>query len=131
MDILLDASAIIAVMTDEPEGEKVVEYTHDAVIISPSMMYCEIANALTRMMRRKIITSKKQMVEFMKNFKLIPIKTVEPNIDGALEIAWDYKIYAYDAFYLEIAKRLKLPLLTFDNNMRKIGSEIGITVLGE
>jgi predicted nucleic acid-binding protein len=47
-----------------------------------------------------------------------------------LEIAWDYKIYAYDACYLEAAKRLALPLLTFDGNMAKIGKEIGIAILG-
>jgi predicted nucleic acid-binding protein len=32
---------------------------------------------------------------------------------------WIDKIYAYDAFYLETAKRLDLPLLTFDSGMRK------------
>jgi len=31
---------------------------------------------------------------------------------------------------LETAKRLNLPLLTFDNGMRKIGKEIGVTILG-
>ena len=41
-----------------------------------------------------------------------------------------YKIYAYDAFYLETAKRLNLPLLTFDNGMKRIGIDMGITVLG-
>jgi predicted nucleic acid-binding protein len=47
-----------------------------------------------------------------------------------LEIAWDYKIYAYDACYLESAQRLDLPLLTFDCNMARIGKELGITILG-
>jgi len=47
-----------------------------------------------------------------------------------MEIAWNYKIYAYDALYLEAAQRLNLPLLSFDGGMRKIGNEIGLTVLG-
>jgi predicted nucleic acid-binding protein len=47
-----------------------------------------------------------------------------------LEIAWKYKIYAYDAFYFESSKRLNLPLLTFDGSIRRVGKEIGITVLG-
>jgi predicted nucleic acid-binding protein len=47
-----------------------------------------------------------------------------------LEIAWEYKIYAYDACYLESAKRLSLPLLTFDGQMHRIGKELGITILG-
>ncbi|GHU28649.1 hypothetical protein FACS1894164_21030 [Spirochaetia bacterium] len=47
-----------------------------------------------------------------------------------MEIAWDYKIHAYDACYLESAKRLGLPLLTFDSSMARIGKELGISILG-
>ena len=31
----------------------------------------------------------------------------------------------------KIAKRLHLPLLTFDGTMKRIGKELGITILGE
>jgi predicted nucleic acid-binding protein len=61
-------------------------------------------------------------------FKKIPVKTID--IEKALEIAWDLKIYAYDACYLEAAKSLNLPLLTFDGNMIKVGKELGLTILG-
>jgi predicted nucleic acid-binding protein len=32
---------------------------------------------------------------------------------------------------LESAKRLNLPLLTFDGNMIKVGKKLGINILGE
>jgi len=70
------------------------------------------------------------MINLVKNFKRIPIKMVNIDIEKALEIAWHYKIYAYDAFYLEAAKRLQLPIVTFDRGMKKIGKELGIDVLG-
>jgi predicted nucleic acid-binding protein len=47
-----------------------------------------------------------------------------------MKIAWKYKIYAYDAFYIEAAVRLNLPLLTFDSDMRRLGNEIGVSMLG-
>jgi predicted nucleic acid-binding protein len=47
-----------------------------------------------------------------------------------LKIAWHYKIYAYYAFYLEAAKRLQLPIVTFDGGMKKIGKELGLDILG-
>jgi hypothetical protein len=50
--------------------------------------------------------------------------------EKALEIVWDYKIYAYDACYFESAKRLNLPLLTFDGSMVRVGKELGINILG-
>ena len=50
--------------------------------------------------------------------------------EKALKIACKYKIYAYDAYYLEIAHRLKIPLVTFDSTMKKIGLDLKIQILG-
>jgi predicted nucleic acid-binding protein len=130
MEILLDASAIMAVIADEVESEIVIDCTKDAIIVSPNVLAFEIANGLTKMMKKKIINDKEKLINLIKNFKQIPIKLVEVNFERTLEIAWNYKIYAYDAYYLEVAKRLNLPLLTFDNKMKKVGKNIGIEILG-
>ena len=130
MEILLDASAIIAVIADEPEAQIVINCTQDATIVSPNILSCEIANALTRMMRKKVIISEVQMINLISNYKLIPIKLIDIDLEKALKIAWQYKIYAYDAFYLETAKRLQIPLLTFDDGMIRTGKELGINVIG-
>jgi predicted nucleic acid-binding protein len=126
---MLDASAIMAVIVKEPERELVIELTKDTEIVSPNMVSYEIANGLTKMVKKKII-EKERMINAFEYFERIPIKRIEINIKRALEIAWDYKIYAYDACYSESAKRLDLPLLTFDGNMARIGKELGINILG-
>jgi len=131
MEIVLDASAIIAVIADEPESGIVINCTKNAILVSPCMVSSEIANSLTKMMKKGIINNKEKMIDLIKIFHKIPIKVTEIDLEKSMEIAWDYKIYAYDAFYLETAKRLNLPLLTFDNRMRKIGKEMGVTILGE
>jgi len=125
----MDACAIMAVIVKEPERDLIIQLTKNAVMVSPDMVSYEIANALTKMMKKKII-ERERMVNAFKFFRKIPIKTIEIDIERALEIAWKYKIYAYDACYLESAKRLNLPLLTFDGNMIKIGNELGIKILG-
>jgi predicted nucleic acid-binding protein len=81
------------------------------------------------MIKKKVI-ERERMINACQYFKKIPVKTIEVNIEKALEIAWEYKIYAYDACYLESASRLRLPLLTFDANMAKIRKELNITLLG-
>ncbi|MFP3089465.1 type II toxin-antitoxin system VapC family toxin [Treponema sp. TIM-1] len=129
MELILDASAIMAVIIKEPERELVLQLTKDAVISSPNMVSYEIANGLTKMIKKKII-DKERMISAYKYFKKIPVKTIDVDIEKALEIAWKYKIYAYDACYLEFANRLNFPLLTFDGNMTRIGKELGITILG-
>jgi predicted nucleic acid-binding protein len=60
MEILLDASAIMTVIADEPESETVIYYTKDAVIVSPNMVSFEIANGLTKMLKRKIIHTQEE-----------------------------------------------------------------------
>jgi predicted nucleic acid-binding protein len=129
MEMILDASAIMAVIVKEPERGLVIQLTKGAVIVSPNMVSYEIANGLTKMIKRKLI-EKEHMINAYKYFKKIPIKTIEIDLEKALEIAWEYKIYAYDACYLESAIRLRLPLLTFDGNMTGIGKDLGITMLG-
>jgi predicted nucleic acid-binding protein len=129
MEIIMDACAIMAVIVKEPERDLIIQLTQNAIMISPDMVSYEIANALTKMMKKKIIDRERLINAFI-YFKKIPIKTVEIDIEKALELAWNYKIYAYDACYLELAKRLNLPLLTFDGNMIEIGKELGINILG-
>jgi predicted nucleic acid-binding protein len=128
MEIVLDASALMAVIVKEPERDMVIRLTQDATIVSPDMVSYEIANGLTKMMKKKII-EKERMVNAFNYFEQIPIKTIKINFQMALEIAWDYNMYVYDACYLELAKRFSLPLLTFDRPMQRIGDELGITIL--
>jgi len=125
----MDACAIMAVIVKEPERDLVIELTQGAVMVSPNMVAYEIANALTKMMKKKVV-EKERMINAYNYFQKIPVKTIEIDIEKALEIAWDYKIYAYDACYLEAAKRLNLPLLTFDGNMIKVGRELDIKIIG-
>jgi predicted nucleic acid-binding protein len=129
MQILMDACAIMAVIVKEPERDLIIQLTRNAVMVSPGMVSYEIANALTKMMKKQVI-EKERMINAFNYFRKIPFKTIEVDIKKALEIAWEYKIYAYDACYLESAKRLNLPLLTFDGNMIKVGKELGIDILG-
>jgi predicted nucleic acid-binding protein len=98
----------------EPKSATVIESTENSDVVSPNILPFEIANALTRMRRRGIIDNKKKIIELIENFHKIPITLLDIDLKRSLEIAFDWKIYAYDAIYLETAKRLNLPLLSFD-----------------
>jgi predicted nucleic acid-binding protein len=53
------------------------------------------------------------------------------SIEYALEIACKFSIYAYDAYYLETASRLHLPLLTLDVTMKMTAKNLKLKVIGE
>ena len=131
MEIVLDASAIIAVINDEPEAILILEHSQNAIFISPNIISFEIANSLSRMLKKGLINEYSKMMDLINSFQQIPIKLIENNLENVIKIVWDYKIYAYDAFYLETARSLNIPLLTLDKEMRKIGKDFGIKVLGD
>jgi len=128
MDVLLDASSIMAIILNEPNRDKVIRLTESVALLSSEVISFEVGNALVNLYRRQKITEE-GLFDAYKNFSLIPLRIIKVNMENALKIACKYKIYAYDAYYLEAAHRLKLPLITFDAPMKKIGLEIKINVL--
>jgi predicted nucleic acid-binding protein len=128
MEMLNDASAIMAIVLKEPNRERVISLTMGDTIVCPEMISFEIANALTRLLRRNRIT-KEILRQAYQDYLKIPLVKVKVDVPKALDIASDNMIYAYDAYYLEVASRLNLPLITFDKQMIRIAREMNITVL--
>jgi predicted nucleic acid-binding protein len=127
MEVILDASAIMAVILNEPNRDKIIELTKNATLLSPEVISFEIGNALINLFKKRKITEN-ELLEAYRNYTLIPIRNIKVDIEKALKIACKYKIYAYDAYYLETAYRLKLPLITFDILMKKTGLELKINI---
>jgi predicted nucleic acid-binding protein len=59
----------------------------------------------------------------------LPLRLVKIDMKKALKLSCKYNIYAYDAYYLETAYRLKLPLLTLDGPMKNNGRNMKIDIL--
>jgi predicted nucleic acid-binding protein len=128
MNVLIDASALMPILIDEPEKICIVNATKGCELMAPSILPYEIGNALTRLKKRQIL-NEKQVVAAYNDFKKIPLRLLEADIENALKIACKYAIYAYDAYYLETAYRLNLPLLTLDVPMEKIAFDLNLKVL--
>ena len=128
MNVLLDASAILAIILNEPNRDIAVKLTKGAMILAPEVISFEIGNALVNLYRKKKIAAD-ELLEAYKNFTFISLRIIKTDIAEALKIACRYNIYAYDAYYLEIARRLNLPLITFDGPMKKVGLDLKINIL--
>jgi predicted nucleic acid-binding protein len=128
MDILLDASVIMAIILNESTRRNVIRITENAMLLSPEVISFEIGNALTNLYKKQKITEE-ELEGAYKNYELIPIRIIRIDIKKALKIACKYNIFAYDAYYLEAAHRLKLPLCSFDEKMKSVGSQLKIHIL--
>jgi predicted nucleic acid-binding protein len=128
VDILLDASEIMAVVLNEPNKGIVIRLTKGSTLLSPAIISFEIGNALISLFKRHKL-SELEVIEAYENFKKMPIRTLEIDMVKALKISCKYNIYAYDSYYLETASRLKLPLITFDETMVSVGKSMKINIL--
>ncbi len=128
MNIVLDTSAIIAVIADEPEKARLVELTKGAILVVPPSVKWEIGNAFSAMLKRSRITLE-QAVDAIEVYHSISMETVEINLKDAMRLAGKYNIYAYDAYILQCAIEHGLPLISLDKNLVEIAKRENIQVI--
>ncbi len=130
MNIVVDANIFIASLLNEPDKMQIIASTRKSNVVSPKVLPYELGNALVNLHRRGKL-SEEQIITAFQEYEKIPVRLVDIDIEKSLTISMKYGIYAYDAYYLEVAKRLRLPLLTLDMKMKDIAKEMRIQILGE
>ena len=125
MKIVIDTSAVMAVLLNENKRDNILNVTYGAELYAPLIMQAEIGNAVSSLMKQGLITLE-QGSKLVNSASNIPISIYEIDILTALELCYKYKIYAYDAYFLVLCKRMNFPLLTLDKGMRSIAEKINI-----
>jgi len=128
MDIIIDTSAIIAVIAAEPERERLIELTIGSNLLAPGSIHWETGNAFSAMFKRERI-SLEQSLAAIKSYLDIPIRLVSIDIEEALKLAERLDIYAYDAYVLLCADRFRAPILTLDRRLQARARSIELAVL--
>jgi predicted nucleic acid-binding protein len=128
MNLVIDTSAIIAVITSEPEQAALEAATANAELLGPASIPWEIGNAFSAMLKRRRIDLP-QAQAAMALYEQIPIRLVEVDLHAALEISAALELYAYDAYMIACAKAERCPLLTLDRGLIHAAKLAGITVL--
>jgi len=128
MDIVIDTSALIAVIVGEPERSKIIAITAGNTLIGPGSIPWEIGNAFSAMFKQDRITLD-EAKKGLKIFQSIPLRYVETDIPNALRLSKEIKMYAYDTYLLDCAIRYKSPLLTLDLKLKAAAQSINIEAL--
>jgi predicted nucleic acid-binding protein len=118
VQIVVDASALLAVLLDEAHREGVVEGTAGATLCAPASLPWEMGNALSASLKRRRFSLEVAQAAAA-TFEGIPIRLVPVDLASALELAHEHRLYAYDAYLLAVCLALRAPLLTLDQNLRK------------
>ena len=96
--------------------------------VAPNLLPYELGNALSAMLTRKQLSSEEVILGFEYASK-IPVQLIEIDISKALNIAIQYNIYAYDAYFLQAALQNGYPLLSLDKKMCQVAKKLNIKVL--
>ena len=127
MNLIVDTSVIIAVITNEKHKKKLIRLTKGVDLIAPASLHWEIGNAFSAMFKRKKI-SFEQAIEALMSYKQIPLRFSPIDLDTALELASELDIYAYDAYVLGCALKHKAPLLSLDEGLLSAGKKAGVAI---
>lgn len=128
MDIVIDTSALLAVIIAEPERDAIVSAATGHALIGPGSIPWEVGNAFTAMLKRRRIEVADAQ-RGLEIFRRIPIRYVDVDLVNALSIAAEANGYAYDAYFLECAARYGAPLLTLDRSLRRAADSIGLRLV--
>jgi predicted nucleic acid-binding protein len=128
MEIVIDASVLIAVITNEDEKEKLIQLTTGAELIAPLSVHWEFGNAFSSLLKRKRLTVT-EVLAAVDIYLQIPVRFVEVELTESLELANELSIYAYDAYLLRCAAKYRLPLITLDGRLAEAARKKKIQVL--
>ena len=126
--IIIDTSALIATLLDEPEKKKLIKLTNNSTLLAPHSLNFEIGNAFSAMFKKNriLLEEAQKAIEI---YKSIPIQFVNVDISKALKISHKSNIYAYDAYMIVAALLHNAPLLTLDELLKKIAIKNKVNIL--
>ncbi len=128
MKIVIDTSAIIAVIANEPEKAALIRQTQGADLFAPVSLHAEIGSAFSAMLKRQRINLE-QVKTAIEIYRQIEMNLLEIELTQAIELASERNIYAYDAYVLACAINENCLLLSLDSGLIRAAKSIGIEVL--
>ena len=128
MELVIDTSAIIAVIANGPERSAIVERTVGANLIAPASVHWEVGNAFSAMFRRQRITLAQAKLA-LRSYEQMRFRFVDVDLRRSLDLSERLGLYAYDAYVLVCALRSRAQLLTLDKKLAAAASAAGIRLL--
>ena len=118
---VIDASFVLAFLLDEGNLEVESIFEKQALgeinFVAPPLLKYEVGNSLrSKVLRKKIKKEKAQRL--YKLFLGIKIDEKNLNYHYVLSLALEKNLSFYDASYLSLAKKYRIPILTLDNSLK-------------
>ncbi|MBN2498000.1 MAG: type II toxin-antitoxin system VapC family toxin [Deltaproteobacteria bacterium] len=127
MLLVVDTSALVAVLVSEPQRSALVHATRGAELVAPASVHWEVGNAMTALMKRRRINLSRAR-KALTAYAAIPIRQVDVDLVMSIELAAKHDLYAYDAYLISCALTMGAPLLTLDRGLERAAAEAGAQI---
>jgi predicted nucleic acid-binding protein len=128
VEIVIDTSAILAVVGLEPERTELIRLTKGATLVAPSSVHWEIGNAISAMFKRKAIELN-DALRIIDAYAGIPIRLLHPTLSQATELSHQLNIYAYDAYVIACAINQRAPILSLDSVLKERAKSLRLEII--
>jgi predicted nucleic acid-binding protein len=128
MEIVIDTSALLAVVAMEPERAELIRVSRGATLVAPSSVHWEIGNALSAMFKRKSIELD-DALRVLDGYAAIPVRLVDPSLRQAVQLCRELNVYAYDAYVIACAINQRAPILSLDNLLKGRARSLKLDVI--
>ncbi len=128
MELVVDTSVLIAVVTNEKERALLTKRTRGAELIAPPSVHWEVGNAFAAMLKRRRITLE-QVGRALAAYERIPLRFIEVDLAAAMELAAEHGIYAYDAYVIACAQSRRCGLLTLDRGLVRAATAAEVPIV--
>jgi len=137
LSIVLDASALVKLVVEEPGSAETRRIVREALARGSSVNAPDIAlaEALNALWKHGVLIQDLDEEEFrgavndlLALWSRIATHRSDSLAPRAVEIAVEHRVTVYDALYLALAESTNSTLLTFDEELKRVARGIGIAV---
>ncbi len=120
---VVDASAVAALLFEEPEADAIAVRLDGAQLVAPSLLGFELANVCVMKCRRHPL----QRAEILAGFDLrhrLGVETIAVDHADVVALAERFRLTVYAASYLCLARRLGAEIVTLDAALQRAADSI-------
>ncbi len=136
MGFIADSSVVLSwLLEDEesPAADKLLDsFGNGAVAEAPVLLRYEVVNGLLAAFARRKRISREAYVSALRDFDMVPMRYDNDSprlaVSRVAGIAEKHGLSIYDAAYLELAERKRLPLATLDARLATAASSCSLSL---
>lgn len=123
LDKVVDTSALAAAVFREPRASEAVSRLSGQNLFAPSLLRFEMAHICLKKINERPKERHPILSQFAASLQL-QIRLAAIDHEETVDLAQRFKLSAYDASYLWLARKLGVELVTFDSGLAKAAAKI-------